>query len=93
MGAGPGSTWISAAPVAVAIFNDPSKMEFVALTGDSRFAQLQIGSIDVIARNAPWTMRRDTGYGASYVATSFFDGQAIMVPQSLGSCRPTSSTT
>ena len=70
--------------VAVAVFNDPSKMEFVALSGDSRFAQLQTGSIDVIARNAPWTMRRDTSYGASFVGTSFFDGQAIMVPQSLG---------
>ena len=70
--------------VAVAIFGDPSKMEFVPLTGDSRFAQLQTGSIDVIARNAPWTMRRDTGYGANYVANSFFDGQAIMVPQALG---------
>lgn len=70
--------------VAVAIFNDPSKMEFVPLSGDSRFAQLQTGSIDLIARNAPWTMRRDTGYGVRYVATSFFDGQAFMVPQSLG---------
>jgi general L-amino acid transport system substrate-binding protein len=70
--------------VAVAVFNDASKMEFVPLTGDSRFAQLQTGGIDVIARNAPWTMRRDTGYGATYVATSFFDGQSIMVPESLG---------
>lgn len=70
--------------VAVAVFNDPSKMEFVALSGDARFAQLQTGAIDLIARNAPWTMRRDTGYGAQYVATSFYDGQSIMVPQSLG---------
>jgi general L-amino acid transport system substrate-binding protein len=70
--------------VAVAIFNDPGKMEFVPLSGDSRFAQLQIGAVDLIARNAPWTMRRDTGYGANYVATSFFDGQAFMVPQSFG---------
>jgi general L-amino acid transport system substrate-binding protein len=70
--------------IAVAIFNDPGKMEFVALPGDSRFADLQTGAVDLIARNAPWTMQRDTGYGASYVATSFFDGQAIMVPQSLG---------
>jgi general L-amino acid transport system substrate-binding protein len=70
--------------IAVAIFNDPARMEFVPLSGDARFAQLQTGSIDVIARNAPWTMRRDTGYGVRYVATSFFDGQSIMVPQSLG---------
>ncbi|WP_417308674.1 transporter substrate-binding domain-containing protein [Devosia sp.] len=70
--------------IAVAVFNDPSRMEFVPLTGESRFALLQTGAIDVIARNAPWTMRRDTSYGAIYLATSFFDGQAIMVPQSLG---------
>lgn len=70
--------------VAVAIFNDPSKMEFVALSGGSRFAHLQTGDVDLIARNAPWTMRRDTGYGAIYVATSFYDGQGFMVPQALG---------
>lgn len=70
--------------VAVAIFGDPTKMEFVPLSGDSRFAQLQTGAVDLVARNAPWTMRRDTGYGANYVGTSFFDGQAFMVPQALG---------
>lgn len=70
--------------VAVAIFNDASKMEFVPLTGEARFAQLQTGEVDLIARNGPWTMRRDTGYGAHYVGISFYDGQAFMVPQSLG---------
>lgn len=70
--------------VAVAIFGDPTRMEFVPLSGDSRFAQLQTGAVDLVARNAPWTMRRDTGYGANYVGTSFFDGQAFMVPQALG---------
>jgi general L-amino acid transport system substrate-binding protein len=70
--------------VAVAIFGDPTRMEFVPLSGDARFAQLQTGEVDLVARNAPWTMRRDTGYGANYVGTSFFDGQAFMVPQTLG---------
>ena len=70
--------------VAVAIFNDATKMEFVPLTGEARFAQLQTGEVDLIARNGPWTMRRDTGYGAHYVGASFYDGQAFMVPQSLG---------
>ena len=37
-----------------------------------------------MARNAPWSMRRDTGFGASYVATSFYDGQGVLVPQTLG---------
>lgn len=71
--------------VAVAIFNDPSKMEFVPLSGDTRFAQLQTGAVDLIARNGAWTMRRDTNFGARYVGNMFFDGQGIMVPQSLGS--------
>jgi len=70
--------------VAAAVLGDPNKVEFRALRGDSRFAALQTGEVDLLARNGPWTMRRDTGYGASYVATSFYDGQAFMVPESLG---------
>jgi general L-amino acid transport system substrate-binding protein len=69
--------------VATAVFGDPAKVEFRALSGDSRFAPLQTGAVDLIARNASWTMRRDTSYGANFVAASFYDGQAIMVPQSL----------
>lgn len=70
--------------LAAAIFGDPAALEFRPLTGSSRFAQLQNGEIDVIARNAPWTMRRDTTFGARYTAALFYDGQAFMVPQSLG---------
>jgi len=70
--------------VAAAVLNDPNKVEFRALGGDSRFAQLQTGEIDMLSRNAPWTLKRDTGFGASYVTTMFFDGEAFMVPQSLG---------
>jgi len=68
--------------IAAAIFGDPDKLEFRALTGDARFASLQTGDIDVISRDADWTMRRDTRYAASYVAPSFYDGQAFMVPAS-----------
>jgi general L-amino acid transport system substrate-binding protein len=70
--------------IAVAVFGDAGRIEFVPLSGDSRFAPLQTGSVDVIARNGAWTMRRDTGYGASFVGVSFYDGQAFMVPQALG---------
>lgn len=69
--------------VAAAVFGDPSKLEFRALSGDARFAELQTGEVDVVARDADWTMRRDTRYGASYVAPIFYDGQAFMVPQAL----------
>ena len=70
--------------LAAAIFGDPTKIEFRALRGEARFAALQTGVVDVLTRNGPWTSRRDTLYGATYVATAFFDGQAFLVPQSLG---------
>jgi general L-amino acid transport system substrate-binding protein len=69
--------------VAAAVFGDANKVEFRALSGDARFAQLQTGTIDVIARNASWTIGRDTRYHVMYVGSAFFDGQAFMVPQSL----------
>ncbi|WP_158625967.1 transporter substrate-binding domain-containing protein [Arsenicitalea aurantiaca] len=70
--------------VATAVFGDPEKLRFYALSGAARFALLANGAIDVMARNGVWTMRRDTAYGAAYVGTSFFDGQSFLVPQSLG---------
>ena len=70
--------------VAAAVFGDPDRMEFRPLRGESRFALLQAGDIDLVVRNAPWTMGRDSRYGATYVGISFFDGQAFMVPQALG---------
>jgi general L-amino acid transport system substrate-binding protein len=69
--------------VAAAIFGDPSKLEFKPLSGDARFAELQTSEVDLVARDADWTMRRDTRYGAHYVAPMFYDGQAFMVSQAL----------
>jgi general L-amino acid transport system substrate-binding protein len=69
--------------VAAAVFGDPNKVDFVPLSGSSRFALLQTGAVDLLARDAAWTMRRDTGYGASYVGASFFDGQGFLVHDSL----------
>lgn len=70
--------------IAAAVFGDPNKIEFRALRGETRFASLQTGMVDVLTRNGPWTERRDSLYGVSYVGTAFFDGQAFLVPQSLG---------
>lgn len=64
--------------VAAAVFGDPSRVEFRPLSGTSRFAHLQQGDVDLLSRNAAWTMSRDTGYGVTYVATSFYDGLAFM---------------
>ncbi|MEO5807862.1 transporter substrate-binding domain-containing protein [Devosia sp.] len=70
--------------IAAAVFGNPDQIEFRPLRGESRFAPLQTGAVDVLTRDAPWTQKRDTAFETSYVATAFFDGQAFMVPQSLG---------
>ncbi|WDR05581.1 transporter substrate-binding domain-containing protein [Devosia rhodophyticola] len=70
--------------IAAAIFGNPDMIEFRPLPGESRFAPLQTGDIDVMTRDGPWTQKRDSVFGVRYVTTSFFDGQAFMVPQSLG---------
>lgn len=70
--------------IAAAIFGDPAKVEFRPLAGEARFAHLALREVDVLARNAPWTMSRDTTFGATYVAPSFYDGQAFLVRSQLG---------
>lgn len=70
--------------VAAAVFGDPSRVEFRPLSGQSRFAHLDMGEVDLLSRNAPWTMARDTEFGATYVAATFYDGQGFMVPDALG---------
>jgi len=70
--------------IAAAVFGDPNKIEFRSLRGEARFAPLQTGMVDVLTRNGSWTEQRDTTYGATYVGTAFFDGQAFLVPQSMG---------
>src|SRR5262245_38658589 len=45
--------------IAAAIFNDPTKVKFVALTAKDRFTALQSGDVDVLVRNTTWTSSRD----------------------------------
>ncbi len=70
--------------LAAAIFNDVSKIEYRPVTAEQRFPALQSGEIDVLIRNTTWTLVRDTDNGGNFVATTFYDGQGMMVPASLG---------
>ncbi len=70
--------------LAAAIFGDPTKVEYRPLTAKERFTALQTGEIDVLIRNTTWTLTRDTELGANFVATTFYDGQGIMVPKDSG---------
>jgi general L-amino acid transport system substrate-binding protein len=65
--------------LAVAIFNDPEAVEYRPLTAAERFTALQTNEIDVLIRNATWTLGRDTELGTDFPLTTFYDGQGMMV--------------
>jgi general L-amino acid transport system substrate-binding protein len=70
--------------LAAAVFGDASKAEFRPTTAAERFTVLQTGEIDVLIRNTTWSLTRDTELGLNFAATTFYDGQGIMVPVDSG---------
>ena len=70
--------------VAAAVFGDPAAVEFVPLTAEQRFTALQSGEIDVLIRNTTFTATRDGSEGATFLTTTFYDGQGMMVTADSG---------
>jgi general L-amino acid transport system substrate-binding protein len=70
--------------LAVAIFNDPSKVRFIALSSSTRFTALGAGEIDVLFRTSTQTMLRDTTLGLRHAVTYFYDGHGFLVSKRLG---------
>ena len=68
--------------VAAAVFGDAGKVKYVALSAKERFTALQSGDVDVLARNATWTLTRNVQLGVNFIGTNFYDGQAFMVKAS-----------
>jgi general L-amino acid transport system substrate-binding protein len=70
--------------VAITIFNDPNKVEFVPVTTQSRFPALASGEVDMLSNNSTWTLTRDSNVNKfNFPAIVFYDGQAIMIPKRL----------
>jgi general L-amino acid transport system substrate-binding protein len=69
--------------VAAAIFNDATKVKFVALTAQNRFTALQSGDVDLLARNTTWTSARDTSLGLNFTGVNYYDGQGFLVRKAL----------
>jgi len=65
--------------VAAAVFGDATKVRYVPTTGTSRFAALQSGEIDILARNTTFTFVRDVSIGLHMVMVNFYDGQGFLV--------------
>jgi general L-amino acid transport system substrate-binding protein len=63
--------------VAAALFDDPTRVEFVPLTSSTRFTAIQSGEVDVVFRSTTQTSTRDAG--ADFGPVNFYDGQGVMV--------------
>ena len=70
--------------VAAAVLGDPEAVEYTDLTAETRFTALQSGDIDVLIRNGTWTASRDGALGLQWTATTFYDGQGMLVPADSG---------
>jgi general L-amino acid transport system substrate-binding protein len=65
--------------LAAAIFDDPSKVEFVPTEATERLAAVQSGKIDVLSRNTTWTMAREASLKLNFAAVTYYDGQGFLV--------------
>jgi general L-amino acid transport system substrate-binding protein len=68
--------------LASAIFNDPSKVEFIPLATTDRLPALQQQKIDVLSRNTTWTFSREAALKLNFAAVTYYDGQGFMVRRS-----------
>ena len=70
--------------VAITIFGDPNRIEFVPVTSQSRFPALAAGEVDILSNNSTWTLTRDSNVNRfNFPAIVFYDGQSVMVPRRL----------
>jgi len=65
--------------LAVALFNDASKVRFQSLSSSTRFTALSSGEIDVLFRTSTHTMMRDVTLGLRAITPYFYDGHGFMV--------------
>ncbi|WP_258718881.1 amino acid ABC transporter substrate-binding protein [Neorhizobium sp. BETTINA12A] len=69
--------------VAIAIFGDKDKVEFVPLSGQQRIPALQTGEIDVLPRTLTWTLQRDAN-GVNFTTPNYYEFTGFMVAKSSG---------
>ena len=71
---------------AAAVLSDPAKVSFRDLSATERFAALSSGEVDLLSRNTTMSLSRDApgGNALAFAPTTFFDGQAVMVPATSG---------
>jgi general L-amino acid transport system substrate-binding protein len=69
--------------IAVAVFGDPAKVEFVPYTQSQRFSGLQSGEVDVLVNGTSLTISRTMQRGFHFGPVYLYDGQGFLVPKAL----------
>lgn len=69
--------------VAVAVFGDKDKVQFVPLSGQQRIPALQTGEIDILPRTLTWTLQRDAN-GINFTTPNYYEFTGFMVAKSSG---------
>ena len=70
--------------VAAAVLGDPDAVNYTDLNSEQRFPALQSGQVDVLIRNGTWTASRDGSLGFTWLATTYYDGQGMLVNADAG---------
>ncbi|MBK5567899.1 amino acid ABC transporter substrate-binding protein [Ensifer sp. SSB1] len=70
--------------IAAAVLKDPNAVNLIPTTGQTRFTALASGEIDILSRTTTWTFSRDVDLKFTFAGVNYYDGQAFMVPKSLG---------
>ncbi|CAH2598811.1 General L-amino acid-binding periplasmic protein AapJ [Rhodovastum atsumiense] len=70
--------------LAITVFNDPEKVEFISSSPQQRLSALQAGEFDILLSGVTQTITRATKLGFHFGPVVFYDGQGLLVPKSLG---------
>ena len=65
--------------IAAAVLGDAELVDHVDLETADRFTALQSGEVDALVRNTTWTATRDGAEAATFLTTTYYDGQGMMV--------------
>lgn len=70
--------------LAIAVFNDPDKVQFTNSSPQQRLPALQSGEFDILLSGVTQTAVRATKLGFHFGPVVFYDGQGLLVPKKLG---------
>jgi len=67
--------------LAVALFNDPNKVQFLPYTQQQRFSGLQSGEVDLLVNGSSITSSRALERNFHFGPIYFYDGQGFLMPK------------